>query len=115
MHTLQHSGLLPASELQTFSAPVWRDEFTPSTPNSKLHPSVTGAESLIRWTGTPLWINGPDSTGLPDGAYITGDIVNGKTRIPELASAIIGEPVFQWSHSACATRTRVLCVVADRY
>jgi hypothetical protein len=89
IHTL-YSGLLPASELQTFSAPVWRDKLLPTTPNSKLHPSVTGAESLIRWTGTPLWITGPDSAGMPDGAYITGDIVNGKTRIPELASAIIG-------------------------
>src|SRR5690348_11936152 len=49
------SGLVAASELQRFNAPVWTDKLIATTPNSTLHPLKTGAESLIRWTGTPLW------------------------------------------------------------
>eukprot|EP00953_Heterococcus_sp_UTEX-ZZ885_P020313 11370-Heterococcus_DN1.PRE.9 len=52
------SALVPVSELQRFQAPVWTDKLLSATPDSMLHPSVTGAESLVRWTGTPLWING---------------------------------------------------------
>jgi hypothetical protein len=69
---------VPASELQRFNVPVWTDKLSSNTGDSKLHILTTGAEGLVRWTGTPLRIKGTQSRSLPDGAYITGDIVNGK-------------------------------------
>jgi hypothetical protein len=73
-----HSSLVPASELQRFNVPVWTDKLSSDTADSKLHVQTTGAEGLVRWTGTPLRIHDVNSKGLPDGAYITGDVVNGE-------------------------------------
>jgi hypothetical protein len=75
---LTNSSLVPASELEKFNVPLWTDKLSADTADSKLHVQTTGAEGLVRWTGTPLKINGTNSKGLPDGAYITGDVVNGK-------------------------------------
>jgi hypothetical protein len=76
---LNNSSLVPANELQKFNVPFWTDKLSADTADSKLHVQTTGAEGLVRWTGTPLKINGTNSKGLPDGAYITGDVVNGNT------------------------------------
>eukprot|EP00953_Heterococcus_sp_UTEX-ZZ885_P041872 21328-Heterococcus_DN1.PRE.6 len=88
----------------------------PDTPVSKLHPYDTGAESLIRWTSTPLFTTATyDKTDLDDRvvagvqAYhaspfclllvlllhahphsiVSGGIVNGKTKIVERANDVI--------------------------
>jgi hypothetical protein len=71
-----HSSLVAYSELVKFNSPVYTDKFLAATPNSTLHPSATGAESLIRWMGVPLFFN--SSSSVPDGVYIAGDLVNGK-------------------------------------
>jgi hypothetical protein len=74
-----YSSLVAYSELQKFNSPIYTDKFSATTPNSTLHPSITGAESLIRWMGVPLFINSSSTT--PDGLYIAGDLVNGERNL----------------------------------
>jgi hypothetical protein len=101
-----HSSLVAYSELQKFNAPVWNDKFAAATPNSTLHPSVTGAESLIRWMGVPLFINSSSTT--PDGVYITGDLVNGKCALlVHMSSAVYADLMLDgtgaavYNHQTC--------------
>jgi hypothetical protein len=91
---LNNSSVVSASELQKFNVPLWTDKLSDNTADSKLHLQTTGAEGLVRWTGTPLKINGTNSKGLPDGAYITGDVVNGKRTtiiscLPASAASVV--------------------------
>jgi hypothetical protein len=81
LSAMYNSSLVSASELQKFNVSVWKDKLRTDTADSKLNVLTTGAEGLVRWTGTPLKINGLNSKGRPDGVFITGDLVNGKAGV----------------------------------
>jgi hypothetical protein len=59
-------GLISAAELAAFKVLLWRDKLDAATPDSALHPSVTQAEALIRWTSVPMFANG--NTGTTNGS-----------------------------------------------
>jgi hypothetical protein len=88
------TGLVRWAKLQKFKVLYYTDKLRASTPTSQLHPRYANdsqAESIIRWTSTPVWNNGPGSPGLPDAVFIFGSIVNGKTTITEIANIATGQ------------------------
>lgn len=58
-------------DLQVEVAPIWHERVNPLLPTSALHPNVTHASALMRYTATPVWI-GADKSLPVDGVLISG-------------------------------------------
>lgn len=79
--------------LQAEMSPIWNDKLKwATTPNSTLHPSITGKEGILRWMAKPVWATGEPATleTPPDGLLLIGDLVDGKTKMSERTNEVLG-------------------------
>jgi hypothetical protein len=59
-----------------------QEKHNPATSDSSLSPYNTGGLGLMRWTSTPVYSLTNTDKSRPDGVLISGDLLNGKTRVP---------------------------------